>query len=276
MPTVIELLRRWQPRFIQALPSAALPLARWLSENPAPDISTRIRCIQLYGENIYADQLARLREVFGCQVLADYSHAERAVRAFTLPGDPRWYCWPLYGKVELFGADGRPVTEPGLPGEIVATGFDNRAMPLIRYRTGDLACWSAAPNPQHPGVPVLERLEGRLQEYLVCRDRRVVPLAALGAAMQPALSVAERFQFEQHRPGHVLLKVQVQRKLPGRMARQLAQAVRACTQDGIRAEVIRAPALPAREPGAHPLVLQHLDLSTFLGAAASEPRATPS
>jgi phenylacetate-CoA ligase len=46
-------------------------------------------------------------------------------------------CHPEYGFLEVLGEDGAAVRE-GEEGEIVATGFDNLVMPLIRYRTTDL------------------------------------------------------------------------------------------------------------------------------------------
>ena len=58
-------------------------------------------------------------------------------------------------------------------GEIVVTGFDNRVMPFIRYRTGDIAQWSTGPeHPDLPGFAVLERIEGRDSDFIYGRDGR--------------------------------------------------------------------------------------------------------
>ena len=48
---------------------------------------------------------------------------------------------PLYGYCELIDKNGEVIREEGKTGEIVATGFCNTGMPLIRYKTGDLAEW---------------------------------------------------------------------------------------------------------------------------------------
>ncbi len=274
MPRYVEAIRKWKPSFIHAFPSALVPLARWLKANPAPDVSARIRCIQLFSENIYDYQVALMREVFDCPVLLDYGHSERAVKAISMPDDPRYFFWPLYGKVELIDLDGQPVTEPGVLGEIVATGFDNRVMPLIRYRTGDLAMWSAAPNHTRPGFPVVERIEGRLQEFLVCHDHRLVSICTIGAAHFEQLASADRMQFEQHAPGKAVLKVLSDTELSGRARDALAAGIRAKTQGGLQVEIVRVDAIDRSVSGKHKLLLQHLDISHYLGAAHLDPAGT--
>lgn len=267
MPRYIEAARQWKPTFIHAFPSALVPLAKWLQENPAPDVTERIRCVQLFSENIYDYQVDLIREVFGCPVLLDYGHSERAVKSISLPNDPRYFFWPLYGKVELIDFDGRPVTEPGVLGEIVGTGFDNRVMPLIRYRTGDLAMWSSEPNLTRPGFAVVDRIEGRLQEFLVCADHRLVSICTIGAAHFEELASADRMQFEQTAPGRAVLKVLSEKDLSERAKDALANGIRAKTQGGLEIEVVRVDDIARTVSGKHKLLVQRLDLSRYLGAA---------
>lgn len=267
MPRYVEAARQWKPTFIHAFPSALVPLAKWLKANPAPDVTQRIRCVQLFSENIYDYQVDLIREVFKCPVLLDYGHSERAVKAISMPNDPRYFFWPLYGKVELIDFDGRPVTQPGVLGEIVGTGFDNRVMPLIRYRTGDLAMWSSAPNHTRPGFPVVERIEGRLQEFLVCSDHRLVSICTIGAAHFEELASADRMQFEQTAPGRAVLKVLSENDLSSRAKEALAAGIRAKTQGGLEIEVVRVDEIARTVSGKHKLLVQKLDLSSYLGAA---------
>ena len=276
MPRYVEAMRKWKPSVIHAFPSALVPLARWLKAHPAPEVTARIRAIQLFSENIYDYQVELMREVFGCPVLLDYGHSERAVKAISLPDDPRYFFWPLYGKVELVDTAGRAIHAPGVLGEIVATGFDNRVMPLIRYRTGDLAMWSSAPNPRRPGFPVVDRIEGRLQEFLVCRDHRLVSICTIGAAHFEELASAERMQFEQRAPGLATLKVLVAGELSARARAALADGIRAKTQGGLEVEIVRVDEIARSVSGKHKLLMQHLDISHYLGAAHldSDPAGT--
>ena len=267
MPRYLDAIRQWRPAFIHAFPSALAPLARWLQEHPAPDITRRVRAIQLFSENVYDYQVDLMRAVFDCPVLLDYGHSERAVKAISLPHDGRYFFWPLYGKVELVDSAGNAIDQAGVLGEIVATGFDNRVMPLIRYRTGDLAMWSGAPNPARPGFPVVERIEGRLQEFLVCRDHRLVSICTIGAAHFEQLASAERMQFEQYAPGRAVLKVLSAADLSARAREALAAGIRSKTQGGLEVDIVRVDQIARSVSGKHKLLLQRLDLSHYLGSA---------
>jgi len=71
--------------------------------------------------------------------------------------------------VEILDADGHPCA-PGEVGRVVVTDLTNRAMPLFRYEVGDMAAWSAQPCPCGRTLPVLEKIEGRVADYVVTRS----------------------------------------------------------------------------------------------------------
>lgn len=271
MPRYVAALRQWRPEFIQAFPSALYPLARWLADHPAPDISGRIRAIQLTSENTYGFQLELLRQVFDCPVLMHYGHSERVLMACTMPDDDRYFFWPLYGHLELLDAEGKPVTEPGVLGEITGTSFDNRVMPFVRYRTGDFGMWSDRPgHPALPGYPVLERIEGRLQEFVVGADHRLISITTLGAAHFSELARARAIQYEQHTPGHLLLNVVLDAPLSDVERASIQRAVREKTQGSCEVEVCEVAEIPRTGRGKHKMMLQHLDIRGYLGASAND------
>ncbi|MDC8772085.1 phenylacetate--CoA ligase family protein [Roseateles albus] len=270
MARYIGAIKRFKPTFIHAFPSAIVPLAHWLDIYPDVEITGRFKGIQLFSENVYPYQVELLERVFGCPVLLDYGHSERAVKAISLPGDKRYFFWPLYGYVELVDFSGRPIDKPGVLGEIVATGFDNKVMPLIRYRTGDLAMWTSEPNTIRPGFQVLDRVEGRLQEFLVCRDNRLVSIATIGAAHFEELATADRMQFEQTSPGIAILKVLAATEPSDRSKQALREGISKKTQGGLEIEVVRVDDIARTASGKHKLLVQHLDLSKFLGATQQD------
>jgi len=259
MPEYIDALRRWRPPFIQAFPSALYPLARWLADHPAPEVTARVRGVMLYSENVQDYQMRLFRQVFDCPVLKHYGHSERVLMAASTPDDERYFFWPQYGHVELVDANGQPITEPGVLGEIVGTSFDNRVMPFIRYRTGDLAMWSAvAPPPSLAGYPVMDRIEGRLQEFVVCHDGRLVSICTLGAAHFEELAQVSAIQYEQVVPGKVTLKVVSASPLPDEAKRRIATAIENKTQGGCAAEVVEVEDIPRTGRGKHVMLIQHV------------------
>lgn len=267
MEQYVAAMRKWKCRFIQAFPSAIYPLARWLKDHPAPDVTSSIHSIQLFSENAYQHQVDLLREVFNCDVFVEYGQSERVVKAVTLANEPRCHFWPTYGRPELIGFDGKPVTVPGQLGEIVGTSYDNKVMPFIRYRTGDMAVLSASKSELFPGTLVVDRIEGRLQEFLVCRGERLVSIATIGAAHFDALAGAERMQFEQSEAGKATLKVQASTPLSDDVKSRLARGLLEKTQGGLDVEVVNVETVERTKAGKHRLLVQHLDISRYLGAA---------
>jgi phenylacetate-CoA ligase len=262
MPDYVEAMRRFRPVVVEAFASALYPLAKWLRLHPAPDVVARLKGVLLYSESIPVHQVELFREVFPCPVLRHYGHSERVLMAMTLPDDDRYFFWPQYGHLELVDDDDRPVTQPGAVGEIVGTSFDNRVMPFIRYRTGDLGVWSARiPHPAYQGFPVLERIDGRRQEMVVCRDGRLISITTLGAAHFNELAQVQAIQYEQHAPGRVRLNVETTAALPPKAREHIAQAVREKTQGGCEVEIVEVDRIARTERGKQVLLIQHLDLS---------------
>lgn len=268
MPQYVQAMQRWRPTIITANPSGAYPLAKWLKAHPCPEVTERIKGVLLFGEQLHEHQMADLRAVFGCPVLNHYGHSERVLMGAAVPGDDRLHFWPQYGHLELLDDAGRPITRPGVVGEVVGTSFHNLVQPFVRYRTGDLGAWSARPPAAGlEGFPVLEHIEGRLQEFVVCSDARLVSIATLGAAHFSELAEVGAIQYEQHTPGRVVLKVETRQPLGEAARLRVEQAVWHKTQGGIRAEVREVPFIERTQRGKRSLLQQKLDLSGYLGAS---------
>jgi phenylacetate-CoA ligase len=270
MPAYAEALRAHRPAFIEAFPSALFPLARWLAEHPLPEFTEGVRGVMLYSENVFDFQMRKFREVFHCPIVKHYGQSERVLMAASLPDDERYFFWPQYGWLELLDAKGRPVTTPGELGFVVGTGFDNQVMPFVRYRTGDLAILSPGGHEALPGYPACERIEGRLQEFLVCRDERLVSITTLGVGHFPELSAVEAIQYEQHCAGEVILKVVARPRLAPAQAEHIARAVRDKTQGGCDVRVEHVDHIPRTTRGKFRMLVQNMDLHPYLGAALEQ------
>ena len=267
MPAYAEALALHRPTYIEAFPSALFPLARWLAANPLPEFTQGVKGVMLYSENVYGYQMEKLREVFGCPILSHYGHSERVLMAASMPDDDRYFFWPRYGHFELLDAENRPVTQPGKLGFVVGTSYDNKVMPFVRYRTGDLAVLSDRGHPLLPGFPACERIVGRLQEFIVCRDHRLVSITTIGVAHFPELAEVEAIQYEQDRPGRLMLKVVADHEIPGDHRTRIAAAVAAKTQGGCDVDVVQVPAIARTPRGKARMLVQNIDIRRYFGAA---------
>lgn len=270
MAEYVEAMRTWKPRFISAFPSAVYPLARWLKEHPDPEVQDNIRAVMLFSENVYDNQMELLREVFNGPVLQHYGHTERVLMAGSMPDDPRCFFWPQYGHAELVDAHGAAITTPGVLGELVGTGFDNQVMAFVRYRTGDMAVLSEKPHPLLPHYMAVERIEGRLQEFLVCHDHRLISICTMGAAHFSDISEFDLIQYEQSRPGHFTLNVVAPKPLTAAVSERIVRAVVDKTQGGCTAEVRQVNEIARTAQGKQKMLIQHLDISQYFGASTLE------
>lgn len=84
-----------------------------------------------------------------------------------------------YSYVELINQQGDRVTSASTAGEIIGTCFKNYATPFIRYATGDLASYASEECSCGRKYPLVEKIEGRVQEMIVLNNGKVVPLTAL-------------------------------------------------------------------------------------------------
>ena len=95
---------------------------------------------------------------FGVRVLQSYGTADVGCLAYECPEKGGWHLHPET-VVEVLDLETRKAAEPGQPGEVVATIFDE-AYPLLRLATGDLS--SIAPGGPCPCGRTTQKLQGLL------------------------------------------------------------------------------------------------------------------
>jgi len=207
LPKYVARIREFKPDFIQAYPSAITILARFMKENKVEPFPS-IKALLCGSENLYPWQRELLEEIFQCRVYSWYGHAEMATLAGECEKSTYYHIFPEYGIVELIGDDGSPMTEEDEIGEIVATGLNNFACPFIRYRTMDLAVPANGKCECGRNYPLQKRVEGRLQELIVTRDKRLVTLTALIFAQHfQAFSNVKEMQLVQEKEGEVAVRI---------------------------------------------------------------------
>jgi phenylacetate-CoA ligase len=206
LPHYLATLRQFRPRFLRAYPSAATIVARFMREREEPPVRG-LEAVLCGSENLYDWQRREIEEAFGCRVFSWYGQSERVCLAGECEHDTRLHIFPQYGITELIDERGNPVEEPGRLGEIVATGFLNRAMPLIRYRTADVASFAQGTCEACGRLyELFERVEGRLQEFIVSRSGRYISMTAINMH-SPVFDNVHQFRFRQSVPGEVVLSI---------------------------------------------------------------------
>jgi phenylacetate-CoA ligase len=129
--------------------------------------------------------------------------------------------------VEVVDPDGDAVLPDGIEGELVFTSLTREAMPLIRYRTGDLASLSRAPCACGRTLARISRIKGRTDDMLVVRGVNVFP-SEVESTLLSVDGIAPHYQLRLQRPGALdVLVVEVESDGSG------------YDRDGVAAEVAR-------------------------------------
>jgi phenylacetate-CoA ligase len=88
----------------------------------------------------------------------------------------------------------------GVEGELVFTSLTREAMPLLRYRTGDLASLSRGPCACGRTLARISRIKGRTDDMLVVRGVNVFP-SEVESALLSVPGLAPHYQLRLQRPG---------------------------------------------------------------------------
>lgn len=181
---------------IQAYPSSIATLARYLEANQSY-YPAKLKSIITSSESLSAEDRQVIETRFGCKVFDWYGLFER-VAAIGQCEHGRYHLLSDYSHVELLVAgDGRY--------ELVGTNFNNQYFPLIRYKTGDHVHLSESEAcPCGRVFPVIERIEGRIGDYLVGEDGQKVHILN---HIPKGIAGIMACQFVQIERGQIVVKV---------------------------------------------------------------------
>lgn len=192
-------------------------------------------------------------DVFGCDVYSFYGQTERLVFAGNAPGLNGFLIDPRYGYSET------------LDGELVGTGFLNKAMPMLRYRTGDVVKADLTINHKRNGLhsfPLIYEIEGRWhQEMVLGKNGNRISVTALNMHSDLFKNVS-RFQFRQQREGELLLEVIPKPDYSNDDSDKICRAFLEKVGNEIDLQVIRIDNISLTNRGKYRFLIQEIDLTT--------------
>lgn len=162
-----KLLKWFNPGYYIGYGKAFLHFYRHLAELnlqiPSP------KSIVHYGENLQKNDRQKLEAYFHTKVFNFYSHREDVVMAAdTEPGEK--FLMEDFFYPEIINDQGQIIDEG--EGELIGTGFYNYAMPLIRYRTGDLLKIKKFSEDNMHKFAQVEEIQGRVNDKVITPSGR--------------------------------------------------------------------------------------------------------
>jgi phenylacetate-CoA ligase len=108
--------------------------------------------------------------------------------------------------VELLDPAGNDV-KPGEDGAVVVTNLLNRAMPLLRYKMGDVASMPGRSCECGRTLPLMNNISGRVADFLVRKDGSVVAGVSLVERTLTKFPGVAQMQIIQEDLDHIVLKI---------------------------------------------------------------------
>lgn len=252
----IEKLNRFQPRYIQAFPSAITLLAQFMKEHGIKPVSS-LKTILCGSENLYPSQRRLLEEVFDCRIFSWYGNTEMVVLAGECEKSSRYHIFTEYGVTEFIRSDGSPAGGEER-GEIIGTGFNNYAMPFIRYRTGDLAIPTQERCSCGRNYPLIKNVEGRLQEFIMAKDNHLISLGDM--QIFRIFDNVKQFQFYQDKKGEVTFNIVKKRTYTEKDTEHIKSELFKRLDNNMKLETRFVDHIPRTKSGKYRFLIQKLPI----------------
>ena len=171
------LLQDFKPDVIAATPSFALHLAETLAEQGGRPDALGLR-VGIFGAEPWTDGIrTAIERAFGLRAFDVYGLSEiigPGVAGECEARDGLHIADDHFLPEIIDPASGR-VLEPGREGELVFTTLSKRAMPLVRYRTGDITTLTLEPCGCGRTSARMARVKGRSDDMLIVKGVNLYP-----------------------------------------------------------------------------------------------------
>jgi phenylacetate-CoA ligase len=261
MDLYLKKLRAFKPKAIRGYPSALSILGDFAIENKI-DINADGNILGIFtsSETIHEFQRIKIKQAFKANISDLYGNTEQTGRFGECERNEGYHEFSEYGIIEIEKIDDRGM------GEIVATSFTNYAMPFIRYRTGDSARWSLKSCSCGRGLPLIDSLEGRMQDIAVLKDGTFITLTSFFFAVHIAeMNFIRKIQFIQESPGQLEALVVKGKDYINGKCESLLNKMNENLRSKLLINIKYVDDIELTKLGKHKFFIQKLDISEMYG-----------
>ncbi len=245
-PLIYEKAKAFNPKFLFGYPSALLSFIKQCKIYGYEPL--KVEGILLSSETAYPHEIKIIKDFFGVNILSQYGHTERAAIAYRV-NEEQYQFMSSYGAVRI------------IDNEIVATGFDNKVMPLINYKTGDIVSGNIDFIDATDIARSCDMIEGRTQDFLVTDDKRLVSITTMCGGQHLPLDQISNIQYIQTEVGKVKVLVEDQNK--GVDTKAVIAGMKQLVRDGIDFEVELVDEIKKSSRGKRIICKQELDIEAI-------------
>lgn len=258
---IYDKILSFKPKFIHAYPSSLLIFTKicklYIGDKY---FGVDIKSIFLGSEGLSVNDYGFFKNFYKANIVNWYGHSECLIHAGRQNKEGIFKFYPFYGYVELLDDQNNIINHTNQIGRIVATGFDNDVMPLIRYDTGDLGELSETNEVLKPSYVCLKQIEGRDKNFIYLSDGTTISLTSfIFGEHYKQFDYIKELQITQHKKGEIIMSIVPLNKFENKEINQfkkvLIETVKANTLS-IEIKLVKQTKKTPR--GKHILLIQHL------------------
>lgn len=241
---------------VHILPSYALRLYTHFEAEGIDPKSLNLRIFIIGSEPHSAEMRDQIEELYGVKAFNSYGLSEVCGPGvgFECPAQNGIHLWEDYFLVEIIDPETGKVLPAGEEGELVLTTLKREAMPLLRYRTGDLTRIIPEPCPCGRSHLRIDRIKGRADDMLIINGVNLFPVQ-IERKIMGFPGVGKNYVIEIRKENYMdrlYVKVEVDKEIFNGTLAGLTELQRRITDD-LRAELSVSPVVELVEPSSLPV-----------------------
>ncbi len=242
--------RKYRPSFVLAYPSLAYDLAERIEAGRVSPV--RVPVINVTAEPLYDFQRRKIESVLAERVYARYGAREFGTVAFECPQRAGLHIIPQSVYIEIIPLEGQSQS-----GVVLVTDLLNRAMPLIRYRIGDLARLDESPCECGLTSPRLLEIQVRETDIIWRPDGTGLPGTEI-VTIVGEVGLQARVQIVQEKLDEVVIRLEGDTTIPDAAVQNLLDEFHRVIGAGIRLRVQRVNEIERARSGKYRYVISHV------------------
>lgn len=173
-------IKRFSPNAIIVVPSFILRIIKYAEENGIDYRNSGIKKAICIGENIRNQDFSfnllgqKIKDKWDIELISTYASTEMATTFTECEHGCGGHHHPELIITELLDDNGNPVAE-GEPGELTITTLGVEAMPLLRFRTGDVCTFHSSPCACGRNTKRISPIIGRKNQMIKFKGTTIFP-----------------------------------------------------------------------------------------------------
>ncbi len=174
----VQLMQQFCTTAVHIIPSYALYLLTTFEHLGVDPRDLPLRLAFIGAEPHTEDVRRRIEEAYGLKAFNSYGLSELNGPgvAFECPEQNGMHVWEDHFLLEVIDPQTLEPAAPGEVGEVVLTNLSRRGMPILRYRTRDLASVVPGSCPCGRSHRRLSRIQGRTDDMLIVKGVNIFPM----------------------------------------------------------------------------------------------------